>query len=180
MCHYISSTEIPKFWKKKKDDANLNADEGLDLIHNIQKNESKQKDLIRRPTIANLSAYHKRTKGKGGEHIDLEKQFLEKFENIGKNRMVYQYNSNSNTIDTFMMTISAIYFSSSHYRSWKVQSHKRSQSEERHHPRSEDEAGLSEAEGKRHLRLRQDDHLSIRAGLQHPGQHSQRCMTMFS
>ena len=36
---------------------------------------------MRRPTIANLSAYHKKTKGKG-ETIDLEKEFLEKFEKI--------------------------------------------------------------------------------------------------
>ena len=105
VCHYISSTEIPKFWKKKKDDANLNADEGLDLIHNIQKNESKQKDLIRRPTIANLSAYHKRTKGKGGEHIDLEKQFLEKFENIGMLHCLNGLSIISNTIDANMIFV---------------------------------------------------------------------------
>ena len=109
VCHYISSTEIPKFWKKKKDDANLNADEGLDLIHNIQKNESKQKDLIRRPTIANLSAYHKRTKGKGGEHIDLEKQFLEKFENIGMLHCLNGLSTISNTIDTDMIFVNILY-----------------------------------------------------------------------
>ena len=83
VCHYIASTEIPKFWKKKKDDDKLNAHDGLDLVGNIQKSEGGvKKDLMRRPTIANLSAYHKKTKGKG-ETIDLEKQFLEKFEKIG-------------------------------------------------------------------------------------------------
>ena len=86
VCHYIASTEIPKFWKKKKDDDKLNAHDGLDLVGNIQKSEGGvKKDLMRRPTIANLSAYHKKTKGKG-ETIDLEKQFLEKFEKIGKDK----------------------------------------------------------------------------------------------
>ena len=84
VCHYIASTEIPKFWKKKKDDDKLDAHDGLDLVGNIQKSEGgAKKSLMRRPTIANLSAYHKKTKGKG-ETIDLEKQFLEKFEKIGK------------------------------------------------------------------------------------------------
>ena len=84
MCHYIASTEIPKFWKRKKDDDKLDAHDGLDLVGNIQKSEGGvKKDLMRRPTIANLSAYHMKTKGKG-ETIDLEKQFLEKFEKIGK------------------------------------------------------------------------------------------------
>ena len=47
------------------------------------KHEQKTDHLMRRPTIANLKAYHNKTKGQG-EHINLEKQFLEKFSNIGQ------------------------------------------------------------------------------------------------
>ena len=96
VCHYIASTEIPKFWKRKKDDDKLDAHDGLDLVGNIQKSEGGvKKDLMRRPTIANLSAYHKKTKGKG-ETIDLEKQFLEKFEKIGKSTTISLYTCGNN------------------------------------------------------------------------------------
>ena len=54
---------------------------------------------MRRPTIANLSAYHRRTKGKG-EHIDLEKQFLEKFEQIGE--FFGSYGPKASNISTYL------------------------------------------------------------------------------
>ena len=43
----------------------------------------KTDQLMRRPTIANLKDYHNKTKGQG-ENINLEKQFLEKFSNMGQ------------------------------------------------------------------------------------------------
>ena len=91
VCHYIASTEIPKFWERKKDDDKLDAHDGLDLVGNIQKSESGDKKnlLNRRPTIANLSAYHKKTKGQG-RTLDLEKEFREKFEKLG-NDINYTY-----------------------------------------------------------------------------------------
>ena len=49
----------------------------------------KTDHLMRRPTIANLKAYHNKTKGQG-EHINLEKQFLEKFSNMGQFTLDYR------------------------------------------------------------------------------------------
>ena len=49
----------------------------------IDSKQGQKADLMRRPTIANLKEYHNKTKGQG-EHINLEKQFLEKFSNMGQ------------------------------------------------------------------------------------------------
>ena len=85
MCHYIASTKIPKFWKRKKDEESPDADGGIEAVSIIQnKKEKANKDLIRRPTIADLSSYHKRTKGNRGEHLNLEKEFLENVKNTSK------------------------------------------------------------------------------------------------
>ena len=83
MCHYIASTNIPKFWKRKKDEDSPDADGGIEAVSIIQnKKEKANKDFIRRPTIADLSSYHKRNKG--GEHLNLEKQFLENVKTTSK------------------------------------------------------------------------------------------------
>ena len=82
MCHYIASTKIPKFWKRKKENENMTADEGMEFASKIQsKSEKAKKEFIRRPTIAHLSAYHNK-KGKG-EHLNLEKIWLDEFKSTG-------------------------------------------------------------------------------------------------
>ena len=82
VCHYIASTKIPKFWKRAKEEDVADVHEGLDFVEKVQNKKDRTKELIRRPTIAHLSAYNKKTKGTG-EHLNLEKQFLEKFKSIG-------------------------------------------------------------------------------------------------
>ena len=82
MCHYISSTKIPKFWRRQNEEESPDADGGIEAVSVIQNKKDKAtKDLIRRPTVADLSSFHKKTKGNRGEHINLEKEFLENVKN---------------------------------------------------------------------------------------------------
>ena len=83
VCHYIASTKIPKFWRRGKNEDVADANEGIDFIDKIQRKADKKKELIRRPTIAHLSAHQKKTKG-SGEHLNLEKQFLEKLKQTSR------------------------------------------------------------------------------------------------
>ena len=60
----------------------MTADEGMEFASKIQsKSEKAKKEFIRRPTIAHLSAYHNK-KGKG-EHLNLEKIWLDEFKSTG-------------------------------------------------------------------------------------------------
>ena len=85
VCHYIASTKI-KLFSRKSSDEEQDVNKDMSNVTNYiidSKHEQKTDHLMRRPTIANLKAYHNKTKGQG-EHINLEKQFLEKFSNIGQ------------------------------------------------------------------------------------------------
>ena len=85
VCHYIASTKLRLFSKKGSDDEqDVNQDMSNVTNYIIDSKQGQKTDqLMRRPTIANLKDYHNKTKGQG-EHINLEKQFLEKFSNMGQ------------------------------------------------------------------------------------------------
>ena len=63
----------------------MTADEGMEFASKIQsKSEKAKKEFIRRPAIAHLSAYHNK-KGKG-EHLNLEKIWLDEFKSTGNSK----------------------------------------------------------------------------------------------
>ena len=85
VCHYIASTKLKLFSRKGSDkEQDVNTDMSNVTNYIIDSKQGQKTDqLMRRPTIANLKEYHNKTKGQG-EHINLEKQFLEKFSNMGQ------------------------------------------------------------------------------------------------